>query len=184
MRRLSIFYSFLFAVATVISFSSCMESIDTSQIDDIDIAPAVEASLFYFESSEEIVNNDTGNTVYQNDFNFEAFSTEFFSERVIEGSITYVITNTTSKEFEYTIDFLDDAGMVLDSEFFSIQPAPSTVLRREIAYGPAGRDLDIIRNLSSIRVSAINLSGTTSTSSETDPKIILQSSGNFRVRLR
>jgi len=174
----------MFTFALMAMISSCAESIDTSQFDDIDLTPTLEASLLYVETAEQIINAATGTTVYQDDFNFDAFNTELFSERVIEGSITYVLTNTTSKELELTIEFLNGGGIVLDTEFFSIQPAPATVLRREIAYGPAGRNLDIIRNLTQIRVSANNLSGTTSTSAVAEPKIILQSSAKFRVRVR
>jgi hypothetical protein len=103
----------------------------------------------------------------------------------VDGVITYELENTTSKELEIIFEFLDDSGAVLDTEIFLIDSAPTAVLMREIAYGNAtGRSLDIIRNTSSIRVSARNLGDNTSVSNLPDPMIIFGSSAKFRVRLK
>lgn len=174
------FFGF-FALATI---SSCVEDIDANQFDDLELTPTLEASLLYVEASEQLINLVTGNTVFSNDFNFDAFNSDIFAERVIEGTVTYVVENTTSKELEIIVEFLDDSEGVLDTEVFTIQPAPTSILQREIVYGPAGRSLDIITNLSSIRVSAINLGDTTSNSSAPEPMITLKSSGKFTVRVK
>lgn len=176
-------YVFL-GIFTLLSISSCVEDIDSSQFDDLELTPALEASLLYVESSERLINLITGNTVFSDTFNFDAFNSAVFSERVIEGTVTYIVENTTSKELELTIEFLDDGDIVLDTEVFTIQAAPTSILQREIAYGQTGRSLDIITNLSSIRVSAINLGDTTSNSSVPNPKISLKSSGKFTVRVK
>lgn len=172
------------AIAANLVFFSCTEPIDSAQVEDLNVTPTLEASLLYIEASEGVINSSTDTSVFSNDFNFDAFSTELFAERVIDGSITYVITNTTSKDLQIEVEFLDEAQNVLDTEFFNIEAAPSTVIQREIFYGPSGRSLDIIRNLTEIRVNAVNLGDTTSTSTENDPMIILQSSAKFRVRVR
>ena len=171
----------IFALSTI---SSCVEDIDSGQFDDLGLTPTLEASLLYVEASEQLINLVTGNTVFSNNFNFDAFNSDVFSERVIEGTVTYVVENTTSKELEITVEFLDDGDAVLDTELFTIQPAPTSILQREIVYGPAGRSLDIITNLSAIRVSAINRGDTTSNSSAPEPMITLKSSGKFTVRVK
>ncbi len=165
-------------------FSSCTEKQDFDQRYSVEIRPTVEASILYVEAPERIVNLVTGASFFTQDFNFDGFSSTIFSDRVIEGTITYIVENTTSKELEITVEFLDEGNNVLDTEVFSIQPAPTEIVQREIAYGDNGRSIDIIKNSSGIRVSALNLGDNTSTSSLPDPKITLKSSGKFRVRLR
>lgn len=167
-----------------IMLASCVGDIDTGQYDDLDLTPTLEASLLYVEATEQLINLVDGNTVFSNDFNFDAFNSDIFAERVIEGSITYVVENTTSKELEITVEFLDEGETVLDTEIFVVQPAPTMILQKEIFYGPTGRSIDIITNLSSIRVSAINRGDSDSTSSAPDPMITLQSSGKFTVRVK
>ncbi len=176
-------YSFLGIIALT-TFASCVEEIDSTQFDELELTPTLEGSLLYVEASEQVINLVTGNTVFSNDFNFDAFNSDIFAERVIEGTVTYVVENTTSKELEITVEFLDDSDAVLDTEIFTIQPAPTSILQREIVYGPAGRSIDIITNLSSIRVSAINLGDNTSNSSAPEPMITLKSSGKFTVRVK
>jgi hypothetical protein len=147
--------------------------------------PTIEASILYVESPESVI-NDAGAVVwYVQTFNFDAFSEQFFADNVLDGVITYELENTTSKPLEIFFEYLDDAGNVLDTEFFSLDPAPTAVLRREVAYGtPTGRSLDIIRNTSAVRVNANNLGDTTSVSSLPDPMVIFRSSGKFRLQLK
>lgn len=145
----------------------------------------MEAPMVYVESPERVINEVPGNTFYTQDFNFDAFSESYVSERILDGVITYEVENTTSKALDVTISFLDDAGNVLDSENFMIDPAPTAILYREIAYGGAtGRSIDIIRNTSGIRVSGQNLGDNISVSNLPDPKIVLRSSAKFRLRLK
>lgn len=164
---------------------SCTEKQDFDQYDDISVTPTIEGSLLFVETPERIINQIVGISFYSQVFNFDAFSEDFIAERVIDGVVIYEVENTTSKQLNITIDFLDDADNVLDTENFAIDPAPTAVLRREIAYGGTmGRSIDIIRNTSSIRVSAENLGDNTSVSSLPDPKIVLRSSAKLRIRLK
>jgi len=64
-----------------------------------------------------------------------------------------------------------------------VAPAPTSVLIRQIAYGGGGRNIDILKNSSGIRFSATNLGDNTSVSNIDPRKIILRSSGKFRVEL-
>jgi len=163
---------------------SCAEKQDFDQLDNLDITPTAEASILYVETPEYLINQVTGINFYSQTFNFDAFSEEFFSDNVLDGVITYELENTTSKPLDITFEFLDQAGNSLDSENFMVNAAPTAILTREIAYGPAGRSLDIIRNTSAIRVSAANLGDNTSVSSLPNPTIFLRSSAKFRIRLK
>lgn len=164
---------------------SCVEKQNFDQYDDLNITPEITSSLVYVESPEEFINNQAGVDFYTQDINFDAFNEAFIADRILDGSITYQVENTTSKPLEITLNFLDEGGNVLDTEVFDIAPAPTAVLTREIFYGGAtGRSLDIIRNTSAIRVTGRNLGDNTSVSSLPDPKIILRSSARFRIRLK
>lgn len=166
------------------TLSACVEDLDFNQFDDLEATPTYEAGILYLESPESVVNQVNGLDAFSQNFNFDAFSSDIFSERVLDGVITYVVENTTSKELAITIDFLDDADTITDTETFSISPAPTALIQREIAYGPAGRSIDIIKTLSTIRVTARNLGDNSSMSNLPDPMITVKSSGKFRVRLK
>ncbi len=168
----SIFFVLLF---------SCSDSLNFDQADSLVAEPELEASLLYIEAPERIINLATATNFFVQDFNFDAFSSDFFAERVIEGTVTYEVENTTSKELEVTVEFLDESGVILDTEIFAVEAAPTAVLEREIAYGGTGRSIDIIINTSSIRVSAENLGDTMSTSIFPDPKVTLKSKGKFKL---
>ncbi|MDC6387231.1 hypothetical protein PP182_00945 [Maribacter sp. PR1] len=163
---------------------SCSEKQDFGQYDDLTITPTYETSIFYVKTQESIINRVTGINFFSQDFNFDAFEDDLFAERVLEGSITYQLENTTSKDIEISIQFLDESGNVLDSELFQMNATPSALLTREVAYGGAGKNLDILRNTSEIRLSAENLGDNSSTSNLPDPAIILRSSAKFMVRIK
>lgn len=164
---------------------SCVEEQNFDQYDDLQIAPTVEASILYVESPESYINQASVPYFFSQNFNFDAFSEQYFAEKVLDGAITYEIENTTSKQLEILVEFLDEAGNILDSELFMVEPAPTEILQREVAYGSAtGRSIEIIKNTSGIRVSARNLGDNTSVSGLPDPKIIIRSSGKFRIDLK
>ncbi|MEZ4811577.1 MAG: hypothetical protein R2819_14550 [Allomuricauda sp.] len=164
---------------------SCVEEQDFDQFDDLSVTPTLASGLLYVESTEDFINS-TGvvGSFYTQTFSFDAFSEQYVAERLLEGTITYQIENTTSKRIAFTIEFLDEGGNVLDVEAFDIDPAPSGVLIREVAYGPAGKNLVILTTTSNLRVSGNNLSDTTSTSSEPEPKIIVKSAAEFLFQLK
>ncbi|WP_231564004.1 hypothetical protein [Zobellia amurskyensis] len=163
---------------------SCIEDQDFNQYDEIGVTPTLEASILYVEAPEALVNATSGANVFSRNFNFDAFSSDVFAKRVLDGTITYIVENTSSKALEVTIELLDVDNNVLDVEIIPVDPSPMAMLQRDVAYGSSGRSIDIIKNTSSIRVTANNLGDNTSTSNEPDPKIILKSSGKFRVNVK
>lgn len=166
------------------ALSSCVEDLDFNQFEDLEATPTFEASILFLEAPENIINLVNGTDVFSQNFNFEAFSSDFFADRVIDGVITYVVENTTSKELEITIELVDENDIVTDTEIFRLEPEPTPILQREITYGDSGRSIDIIKTLTTIRVTARNLGDNTSISNLPDPIITVRSSGQFRVRLR
>jgi hypothetical protein len=164
---------------------ACVENQDFDQYEDLSVTPTVESSMLFVEVPERIINQLNDLNFVQQTFNFDAFAEDFISERLIEGIVTYELENTTSKPLELTVEFLDDADNVLDTEFFAMPAAPTALLRRDIAYGGlGGRDIAIIQNTSAIRVSAANLGDNSSVSSLPNPLVSLRSAAQFRIRLK
>ncbi len=183
MKRL--FYSALLALGFLFFITSCTEEQDFSQIDDLSVTPTLASGLFYFESDEETINEGGAlNTFYFREINFDAFNQQYVEEHLLEGTITYEIENTTSKQLRISIGFVDDAGNILDTEIFEIDEDPSGVLSREVFYGPGGKSLDILASTSSLMISANNLGDGTSVSLVEDPKVIVRSGAEFLFQLQ
>lgn len=183
MRRL--FYTPVLAVMLLFLTFSCAEKQDFNQFDDLEITPTVASSIFYLESEEQHINAVGGlNTFYSQLVNFEAFSEQFVAERLLEGTITYEIENTTSKDLNIIIEFLDAEGNVLDAQIFDVDPAPAPLFSLEVFYGPGGKSLDILTTTSALRIGANNLGDSTSISTMPEPKLILRSAAEFTFSLK
>lgn len=174
----------LMILSVAMSLVGCSEEIDFGQSDDLEVEPTLASSIFYFESTEEIINVAGTGAFYTETFTFEAFSEAFIADRILDGIITYQLENTTSKPIDLEIEFLGESGNTLDSETFLIQAEPAPITEIQIAYGNGGKSLDILRNTKSIRVNGVNLGDDTSVSNQPEPKIILRSSAAFTVKLQ
>ncbi|MCM4168493.1 hypothetical protein KCTC52924_02068 [Arenibacter antarcticus] len=179
------FNKILLVSLLLLGFVSCVEKQNFDQLDDLNITPTIEGSILYIEAPEVLINQSTDTIFYSQDFNFDGFSEDVFSERVVDGFVYYEIENTTSKELEVTVEFLDDEGGLLDIQSFHIVPAPMGLDQREVAYGSgSGKSIEIIKNTSSIKVFIRNLGDNSSLSKLPDPKIIFRSRGEFKIELR
>ena len=169
----------------LLSFTSCAEQQDFDQAKDLEIITDISGPLLFIASPESFINEATTVNFISQNINFDGFNSKVFSERVLSGYLTFQVENSTSKQLDFTIDFLDEAGNILDTEFFSIPAAPPSVLiERELYYGPpSGRSIEIIKNTSSFQLSAVNNSGNTSVATSDAPRVVFRSSGSFKMRL-
>ena len=162
---------------------SCADTQDFDQFDDIGATPTYEASLLYIEAPESRINNATDRQVLSRNFNFDAFSAEIFADRVLDGSITYVGENTTEKDIQFRIEFLNDEGGLLTTDLFLVPALSSSATT--VAYGNGGKDINIIKSTSSLRITVTDQGeNQPSNSALLEPAIVLKSSGKFRVSLR
>jgi len=175
--------AFNLVLVFLICMSSCSDELDFDQVDSLEITPTFESSVIFVEATEQIINLIGEPEVFVENFEFDAFSSDVFSNRVIEGELTYVIQNTTSKPFEILIEFLNAEGVTIDFDSFNIATTTSNFIRT-VSYGNTGRDLDIIRTLSALKITARNLGDNISVSDIPNSRISLQISGKFRVRLK
>ena len=174
-----------FLMGTVLCMGlSCADEQNFDQIDDLSVAPVITTSIFYFESDENTINAAPVGTFYVQNFTFEAFNEGFVSDNLLEGSITYQLENTTSKILSIVVEFLDANGNVLDAESFELLPEQQLPSELQVNYGVGGKSLDILRNTTNIRVRGDNLSDNTSVSSLQEPKVILRTSAEFRLKLQ
>jgi hypothetical protein len=174
----------LLITALIFLLFSCTEKQDFTQYDDLSITPTLETSIFFVKVQESLINRVANVSFFTQDFNFDAFEEAFFSERVLEGVITYELENTTDKPIEIELEFLDADNMLLDSELFIMPAAPTATLIREVAYGTTGKSLDILRNTTNIRLNASNFGDNVSTSGIPGASIVLQSSAQFMLRIK
>ncbi len=182
MKRL--LFRCIMATMVVLFTYSCAEEQDFNQADDLNVTPTVASSLFYLESTEEFINLATVSpTFYSHTFNFDPFNEQFVADNLLDGALLYEIENTTSKPLTFSIEYLDEGGNVLDVEVFDVEPEPAPLLTLRVAYGPGGKNLDILRNTSSLRVTAQNLGDNSSTSAASEPKVVLRSAAEFRFEL-
>ena len=140
-------------------------------------------ALLYIEAPESRINDAVDRQVLSRNFNFDAFSAEIFADRVLDGSITYVGENTTEKDIQYRIEFLNDEGGLLTTDLFLVPALNSSAIT--VAYGNGGKDIDIIKSTSSLRITVTDQGDNQpSNSMLPEPAIVLKSSGKFRVSLR
>ena len=178
-------FRLLAALLSLLVALSCVESQNFDQYEDLSVTPDLEASLLYMEATEAMINESPGVDFLQETFAFTAFSEQYVADHLLDGVLVYEVENTTSKPLQIRIEFLDASSGVLDSETFLVEAAPTAILRREINYGSlGGRNIDILRNTTQLRISATNLGDDSSVSTLPDPKIILRSSAQFRFRLK
>lgn len=164
---------------------SCMDKQDFDQANDINAQPVIEGSILYIEAPESLLNQSEAPYSYSQEFNFDGFNAPIFADRVLEGTIFYELENTTSKELEILVEFLDEGGNRLDEQNFHIAPAPVALMEVPVKYGSgSGKSMDIIKNTSGIRVTVLNLGNNVSVSTLPGPKVIFRSSGKFRMQLR
>ncbi len=163
---------------------SCSEEQDFDQFEDLSITPTVASSIFYLESDEETINAVPAGPFYYQTVNFDAFNEEYVAERLLEGTITYEIENTTSKRLQIAIEFIDQGGNTLDVELFDIDPNLPETFTREVTYGPTGKSLNILAATDGLRISGNNQSDNTSVSNASEPKVILRSAAEFVFRLK
>jgi hypothetical protein len=164
---------------------SCVESQNFDQYEDLSVTPDLEASLLYVEATEAMINEAPGVDFIQETFAFTVFSEQYVADHLLDGVLTYEVENTTSKPLQIRIEFLDASAGVLDSETFLVEAAPTAIVRREINYGSlGGRNIDILRNTTQLRISATNLGDDSSVSTLPGPKILMRSSAQFRFRLK
>jgi len=121
-------HSLLLSIFVLLTFA-CSEKQDFSQYDDLSITPTLETSIFFVKVQESIINRVVDVSFFTQDFNFDAFEEAFFSERVLEGLITYELENTTDKPIEIEIQFLDENDALLDTELFTM-PLPHYLYER------------------------------------------------------
>lgn len=161
-------------------FWACTEEQYTEQFEELQVQPSLESSLFYLRSTEEVINVFGGiGSVYEEEFEFDAFSQDFVDDRILEGFILYEIDNTTSKPLRIEVDFLNE-DQLLDTEQLQVS-AYEENYSLQVFYGPGDKPLEILANTTVLRVRVVNLGDNVSESTLPSPSLVFRSS--FQVTL-
>lgn len=172
---------YLLTLFTLLLCVSCAEEQDFGVFNELRAEPEVEASLFFLRTTEQLINDFGGsNVVYEQFFEFEAFSEEFVNDRILQGTIFYEIENSTSKPLLLEVLFLDEGGNLLDTETFNILALEN--LERQVFYGNGGKPLTALAGTAQLLVRVVNQGDTSSVSPEPGPELIFRS--HFQVSLR
>ncbi len=163
----------------ILVLASCSDEQDFSQAKDLEVTTDLSGPILSVEVPEDIFNSDT---FIPQEVNFDGFQTSLFSERVVSGVINFEVNNTTSKELDLTVNFLNDSGVIIDYKIISIDAAPpEQIVLDSLVYDDS--NIEILKSISSISVSVENNGDTTSVSTIDDPKLTFQSSGSFKLEL-
>lgn len=180
-------YSRLWVPILLLCFTSCMEEQNFDQIENLTLTPWVATGIFHFESDESFINESgfsNGIPFHVQTTNFDAFNREYLAENLLEGKLIYTLSNTTSKELELELEFLDEAGNTLHSQSFVLGPHPSASQTLEVFYGPGDLDPALLTATSALRFTGVNWGDASSVSSDPDPRVVVRVSGEFRVQLQ
>ncbi|MEA1785905.1 hypothetical protein U1E44_07365 [Arenibacter sp. GZD96] len=179
MKRIQFFWVSSF-FALVMLTSSCIRDQNFENLEDLSVFPTVTVPLLALESIENGFNEAEKSEVLTQEFTWDEFLME--KERLLSGVVSYQIDNTTSKELNVVVAFLDSTGYDLDTESFLLPAGPTGILQREVTYGTAsGKNIDILRNTASINIRIQNLGDSHSSSVLLDPKVSVVSSGKFSL---
>lgn len=133
---------------------------------------SLEGTLINLEAEEHLANQSGSPIIISKNFEIQNFFPSFNTEKAGICVLNYQIENTTSKDVNVIVVFLDRDGAYLDLESFILPTAPTGILNREVTYGTAsGKNIDVIKNAVTVKVSVHNMGDRKSVSVLSEPKI-------------
>ena len=109
----------IYFFACISFFTSCVDKLDFSQIDDYTTTPVFNGSLFYFTMiSSNFIDPATGNEITDllaDVSDFRIFEDSFFRRNARKLEFNLEIKNELDRSFVVHIDFLDDSDTVVYS---------------------------------------------------------------------
>lgn len=95
-------------------FTSCLDHVDFSQIEDASFKPVIESSLVYFTLNQidffDSVNSAEVVTPINDTSGFTLLKSKFVNENLVRAELTFKVNNQFNRRFTVNITFLDDAN--------------------------------------------------------------------------
>lgn len=168
-------YKILILTLNLMLFA-CTKSVDFNQINDLEITPAIESSLIFFEEpANRFLDNGNEILIIQDFIIVSLFDNDFIIDNLVKTDFVFETENTINREFDLQIDFFDNS--LQSQHSFSITQGPLSNLN----YTEVFEDdtLDALKNTATI-VFTLRLSpGSPSITQSTPGRIKLKSKAVF-----
>lgn len=106
-----------------LTFFACTKDVDFNQINDLEVTPALEASLVFFdEPANRFLENGNEVSITQDFIIIDFFNNGFIEDNLVKAEFVFETENSIDRRFDLQIDFLDSSGQQQYS--FSITQQP------------------------------------------------------------
>ncbi|GAA4238510.1 hypothetical protein GCM10022291_29250 [Postechiella marina] len=105
---------------------SCTEEIDLDQVNDLEINPVLESSLFYFEAAAgDFFLGGSGAYTAGDYVVLDIFDNEFVNDNLIKAELVFETVNSINRAYQVQVDFLDNTNTLRHSFTFSADASPN-----------------------------------------------------------
>lgn len=164
---------------------SCTKEVDFNQINDLEINPVIESSLFYFDAvAGDFVIGGSGEYSTGDFVIIDIFNNEFVNDNLVKAEFLFETVNSINRAYEVQVDFFDDFNP-LPLHTFTFSTAASITnddLTTQYLEVFEGNALTNLKQTTKLAFTLTMLSGTPINSS-TPGKIHLESKGTFYLNI-
>ena len=104
-------YRIIYQIITVLTglllLNACTKDVDFNRIDELELNPIVESSVFYFNAPASQFYNNGEITISQDFVLIDIFNNSFTVDYLTKAEFTFEVTNSIDKEFQLQMDFVD-----------------------------------------------------------------------------
>ncbi|TYA69794.1 hypothetical protein [Seonamhaeicola marinus] len=159
---------------------SCTKDVDFDQANNIILTPTAEASLAFTSAnaSDFLINGFEITAPTFDAIDIDIFNDESFNDNITRVDLVFETENTLSRDFQFTIGFINDALIEFETFSFSTADSSPHIITFE------GADLELLKTISSLSytIQLITSSGVPLTSSSTG-EVTLKSKGVFYLNI-
>lgn len=176
-------YLFLFPIYFI--SVSCTKDVDFNQINDLEISPIIESSLFYFDATANdfIIGGSDEFNIPTEFIAIDLFNNQFTNDNLIKVELLFEIVNSINRSYRIQVDFLDNSSQLLHTFSFSAEASITNedLITQKIEIFE-GQNLISLKQTRQIAFTLIMLPGVPINAS-TQGKIYLESKGTFYLNI-
>lgn len=102
---------------------ACTKGVDFNQINDLEITPAIESSLVFFdEPASRFLDNGNEILIIQDFIIVSLFDNKFIVDNLVKTDLVFETENSINREFDLQIDFFDNLGQSQHSFLITQEP--------------------------------------------------------------
>lgn len=104
-------YRIIYHISAVLTglflLNACTKDVDFNQLDELELNPIVESSIFYFNAPASQFYSNGEITVSQDFILIDFFNNSFSVDYLSKAEFIFEVTNSIDKEFQLQMDFVD-----------------------------------------------------------------------------